>query len=66
MKRLVLDVDDWTRAGEELLEVDPGRFAAILAVVRDIVELHRDPIRGARDNDTASIVAAVGAKRGAA
>lgn len=61
MKRLVLDVDEWTRAGEELLEVDPGRFAAYLAVVRDVVAIHRDPI-GAKADEAAPLIPALHAK----
>lgn len=65
MRRLVLDVDDWTAAGEALLEVDPSRFALFLATVRDIVDIHRDPIR-AKANEASELVGAVGKKRGAA
>jgi hypothetical protein len=53
MRKLVLDVDDWNAAGEDLLEVDPTRFAFILATVRDIVAIHRDPI-GAKADDAAT------------
>lgn len=42
---LALLVDDtaWREAGAELRVLDPKRYLALLKVVREILEIHRDP-----------------------
>lgn len=42
--RLLVDDEAWNRAGDELRLVDPKRYLAVLQIVEDICNIHRDPI----------------------
>ena len=40
---------EWSRVGGELLEVDPGRFLALLEIAQRVLMAHRDPMSASTD-----------------
>lgn len=41
---VLADSETWSKAGEELRVLDPQRYIAILQVVEDICNIHRNPL----------------------